>query len=79
MGAGASLNSPEQVDKATAKALAGNAWTDEHEKAFDDAAADGMRLMKARMHASRKASEAASTRHDVKRLAALLAGLEVEV
>ena len=42
MGAGASLNIPEQVDKATAKALAGNAWTDEHEKAFDDAAADGM-------------------------------------
>jgi predicted thioesterase len=35
--------------------------------------------MKARMYASRKASEASSNEHDVKRLAALLAGLEVEV
>ena len=42
MGAGASLAVPERVDKTTAKALAGDAWTDEHEKQFDAAAVDGV-------------------------------------
>ena len=42
MGAGASLAVPERVDKTTAKALAGDAWTDEHEKEFDAAAVDGV-------------------------------------
>ena len=42
MGAGASLAVPERVDKATAKSLAGDAWTAEHEIEFDRVAVDGV-------------------------------------